>query len=675
MRRWLADVFVKAATVLQLVPAFMGQAVWHLGIAFLTLIHEGYKKNAVAYACIRLLAQSVPEPPLKIYRLNAQGREEEDPEHPCRLLIKRPNPYQTEFEFWELTSTYLSVCGRAPWWKEKNRLGEPIALWPLRPDRIAPILGIEAGAKLLAGWEYRLGGRSYTLPPGDVLYFNFPDPSDDTGGIFGGLGPMQVLAQEIDTDQAATSHVYALIKNFAMPGVLLKVKNKLTKDTAKDLKDAFVRRYGDMHRGEPAVIDNDADVTALSNTLKDLEFPDVRAISETRIAAAFGTPPVLVGLKAGLDKATMNNVAESRELFTETTLAVLWRRLSDQITVDLLPDFTGSEGLVARFDVSAVKALQKQLAERAARFLEGLKAGAVSVNEYRHKALGLDPAKGGDVFLRLSTMIAVPVDEEAAATDARMIARRPQPMLPAGAQQPPPQGGRALPAGKAVALKADHEFGSTQVNLQEDLASAIRNYQMTFTADEVAAGGLEAQSHITVLFGLDPGVTAAEVADAVAGVGPITARFGKIDAFPAGDDGVPLFVSVTSPGLHRLHDMLTNALPNTETHTTYTPHVTVAYVTPEAADRYVGQDGPLNGRTATFSMLVHSAADRSQTSIVLRISGKAASLEALGEPLVLSAQELASAAPSPEDLAAAADLWERAAPDALAGLLNGNGHA
>lgn len=467
MRRWLSNAFVKAAMVLQLVPAFMGQAVWQLGINFLTLIHDGYKKNAVAYACIRLLAQSVPEPPLKIYGLDAQGKEAEVDDHPCRLLIKRPNPYQTEFEFWELTSTYLSVCGRAPWWKERNRFGEPLHLWPLRPDRIAPIMGIEAGAKLLMGWEYRIAGKPFTLPPGDVLYFNFPDPEDDTGGIFGGVGPMQVLAQEIDTDQAATSHVFALIKNFAMPGVLLKVKNKLTKDTAKDLKDAFVRRYGDMHRGEPAVIDNDADVTALSNTLKDLEFPDLRAVSESRIAAAFGVPAILVGLKIGLDRSTMANMSETREFFAETTLSVLWRRLSDQITVDLLTDFNDSESLVARFDVSGVKALQKQIAERAARFLDGLREGAVSVNEYRQKALGLEPSKGGDVYLRKAGVVAVPIDETPDVTDQRMIARRPQPQLP----QPALLSGRALPAGKAASID---DLGEPLVLSAREMASAAK---------------------------------------------------------------------------------------------------------------------------------------------------------------------------------------------------------
>lgn len=399
--------FKSARLALSFIPSFAARYGWELTQKFHNLVSEGYKKNAVAYSCIRLLATAVPEAPLRIY--NSKGKE--IPNHPVRTLLERPNPYMTEFEFWELAVTMLTICGRSHWWKERANDGSIIGLWPLRPDRMEPRFGDPTtGNPLLLGWDYSLETTTYILQAEEVLTFNYCDPGDETGGIVGGLGPLQVLAREVDTDNEATGFVYHTLKNAAVPGVVISTKRPLQKEDAQTLKDSFMQRYGAMHRGEPAIIDADSTVTPLAHTMSQLEFPNLRDVSESRIAAVIGTPPILVGLKIGLDRSTFSNVQEARRFFAETTLSIMWRRLSDQINLDLGNPKLGviAKGEIARFDTSHVTALEQARVDRQARWQTALTAGAIMVDEFRVEC-GLDPLPDGvgQVFLRSVTVTEV----------------------------------------------------------------------------------------------------------------------------------------------------------------------------------------------------------------------------------------------------------------------------
>jgi HK97 family phage portal protein len=486
MLDWLRATMTRAAvTVLSLIPNYIAHLDWPLADMaghFLRLVSDGYRKNSIVYACVRLKATSVPEAPLRIYEIDNEGAETESPSHPLRLLLEYVNPYQTEFEFWELTVTNLEICGRAPWWKERDRAGRVVALWPLRPDRLGVIPGdTSVGEPFLKLYGYMLDGEMTRIPPRDVMMFTYPDPGDETGGVIGGYGPLQVLAREVDADNEATTFVYALLRNYAAPGILIKTKANLDKDSAQQLKDRIKAAYGGLRRGEPAVLSGlaggDSEITTLSHNLQQLEFPDLRAIAESRISSAFGVPAILVGLKVGLDRSTFANMSEAREFFAETTLSVMWRRLSDQVQSDLVPEFGDPGRLKARFDTGEVKALAGQRAQYVAPIIAGFAAGGVLLNEYR-LALGLLPVAGGDVFVRALTLVEVPaVYEGSPVRGMRMLPRR--------MALPAPRSLRALPAPNAAKWLRMHEQRVAQ--LRDALAPRLDTYWAKIGKAVVAA--------------------------------------------------------------------------------------------------------------------------------------------------------------------------------------------
>ncbi|ADU50162.1 phage portal protein, HK97 family [Thermaerobacter marianensis DSM 12885] len=363
---------------------------------------EAYGKNELVYACITEIATSVPEAPLRIYRDTAAGWEEV-PDHPLRQLIRRPNPVLSEYELWELTVVHLYLAGNAYWEIVRSRDGRPKELWPLRPDRVRIIP--DPDPRIHHTYAYAVDGQLYPLGT-DVLHFKFPNPLDE----YFGQPPLRAAVRAVAVDNEATAYVQSLLQNDAMPRVIVTTQQKLDEDTVERLRSRWRERYGRENRGMPAFLQAGMDVKVLGLNLKDLEFPDLRATSESRICAAFGVPPVLVGAKVGLDRSTFANYSEARRSFWEETISPLLRRLADRINHKLLPMFRDSEGLEARFDTSEVSALQESVNEKWRRITEAVEAGWLMVDEARAEA-GYDPFPDGRgrVLLRPTSVAEVPV--------------------------------------------------------------------------------------------------------------------------------------------------------------------------------------------------------------------------------------------------------------------------
>lgn len=74
-----------------------------------------------------------------------------------------------------------------------------------------------------------------------------------------------------------------------------------------------------------------ADATVVGSNLKDIDFKNVRGGGETRIAAAAGVPPVIVGLSEGLAAATYSNYGQARRRLADGTAHPLWQNIAGSL--------------------------------------------------------------------------------------------------------------------------------------------------------------------------------------------------------------------------------------------------------------------------------------------------------------------------------------------------------
>ena len=380
---------------------------------------SGYGRNELVYACIRERAENLPQSVLRVYP-SANGGEPLD-DHRLRRLISRPNPVTNEYEFFELSVTYLDIAGNCYWLKQRGRDGLVAELWPLRPDliRIFPSRNPRV-------WDYgyvldpttsvrQQQSEIIPIPRGDVTHIKYPNPLD----AYFGQPPMRPAARAVSLDNAATDFVDTLLRNYAMPGVAVTTAEAVDQTVADMLKRKWKAAFGGSRKGEPAILQKGMDVKPLSMNLTDLEFPDLRAYSEAHICGVFQVPPILVSAKVGLDRSTFTNYVEARKQLWEEAIFSLQRRFREPIETQLLPEFTGvgRARVVTRWDNSEVVALQEAESAKWERATNALARGGITINDFR-RVVRLDPLPGGDVFLMPAGVVPQPANEIAAPVPA-----------------------------------------------------------------------------------------------------------------------------------------------------------------------------------------------------------------------------------------------------------------
>jgi len=201
------------------------------------------------------------------------------------------------------------------------------------------------------------------------------------------------------------------------------------------------------------------------------------------------------------------------------------------------------------------------------------------------------------------------------------------PNVPATPNPQPTDGAAVEPAAAAAeTAKAEEgplEFSSTQVNITGPIAAAIAAMATEIPNDVLAEKWRETDVHVTVKYGLDPNVTSAELAAALANaesVKAIAAQGGSMTlrstAMFESEKYDVVYIAVDSADLVTLNAVISAALPVTDTHPKYVPHVTLAYVKSGCGKDFVGNP-TLDGVAIRFKEIVFSTTDGSEITLPL----------------------------------------------------------
>lgn len=388
---------------------------------------SGYGRNELVYSCIRYRAESLPQAVMRVYP--AAGNQAAIEEHRLRQLFAKPNPVTNEFEFFELSSTYKDLAGTCYWMVVNGRDSLPTDMWPLRPD----LVGVLPNPANLADfdWVYRpdperpelqvpmpdAGSPRAKRSPAFVIRIRYPNPDPhDPGWRYFGKPPLRSAARATTLDNGATDFVDSLLRNHAMPSVVIETENEVTEAIHKRLKARWREAFGGNRRGDPAFLQKGMKVHQLAISLKDLEFPDLRGQTETRICMSFGVEPILVGAKSALNHNAYRDYREARSSWWEEAMVSDMRRYIEPVRSWLLPRFAGVGRRAVRvdWDVSGVPALKESADALWRRATEAFARGAITRNQFL-QLVGLPSVPGGDVFLTPSGVVPTEVGEDPAA--------------------------------------------------------------------------------------------------------------------------------------------------------------------------------------------------------------------------------------------------------------------
>ncbi len=337
---------------------------------------------------IRNWAQGVPQ----IMRPMPDGQSEMLPEHPALDILRAPQPGVPPSVFWSWVITDYKLLGNAYIRKVRSNdvAGVPTYLQYLPADMMRPVGEAEQPIKY---WVYTADNATYQIDPADIIHIRYArDPND----LRLGRSPLTSVLREIATDNAASSTAYGLMRNNAMPALIIGPDARdqmvdVDEDSARALKRRLQENFSGDGAGGVAVMQSAYKVDRVSLSPTELALDQVRRLPEERICSALGLNPMVLGLGSGLDRSTYSNYERAQQAAWEDGMIPLMAQVAESMTLGLLPEYTQSQdGDYLEFDVSDVRALADDLAAEAQRSERLYKAGIIDRAEAKRIA-GIEP--------------------------------------------------------------------------------------------------------------------------------------------------------------------------------------------------------------------------------------------------------------------------------------------
>lgn len=320
-------------------------------------LDEGLKASIWVYRCATVVALSVASVPWTASQRVGDQWKPLDREHPLQRLLRRPNPEWSWMDFVTQTAYFMQLGGEAFITKIRSQamgasaaypeLGVPTELWAYAPDTFSPRPG-QPGQPFVA--EYRDNSRlKRNVLPENMIHAMFPNPSDP----YRGLSPLQAAQRDVDTEVQAAEWQASMLTNLAVPPGVFSFVNGINPNQWAEAQAFFAKTYqGAKNARRPMILGREIKWLDLAKTAVDMDFIDGRKLIREGICAAFGVPPVLVGI---LDRATYNNFSTAELVFWKLTALPFLNLLRALFNAHLAPEY--GEDIQLDYDTSGVDAL------------------------------------------------------------------------------------------------------------------------------------------------------------------------------------------------------------------------------------------------------------------------------------------------------------------------------
>lgn len=333
-------------------------------------------------ACVRVRSQDIAALPPKIYRLLPDGSKAEARDHFLYRLFRRPNAWQTWFEFVEMMQMSMLFRGNAYGVVIRDGRGKPTAIIPINPDRVSLWQATDGSLfyqVMRTGAHETAVLRDFALriSSDDVFHLRWGSQNSLVG-----LSPIALTAEAIGLAMGQERLAANLMGNGARPSGILSTDKRLGNVAFDRLKSQWNAIHGGVENtGKTVIAEEGIKWQALTLNSVDLEFIAARKLQVEEICRIFGVSPVKVGvLDSGVGRA-----------FEQIQLA----HYSDVIRPDLVrweqkikAYFDLGDDLEVTFDETELLRADLVARANAARVLQV--SGITTPNESR-RSFGLNP--------------------------------------------------------------------------------------------------------------------------------------------------------------------------------------------------------------------------------------------------------------------------------------------
>lgn len=297
----------------------------------------GMKGNDVVFSCMAMRQLVFSSVRLRYQRLR-DGKPSDMFGTPDLQMLETPAPGETTQDLLSRMIQDADLAGNA-----YNVLDTPLTrlggddttknILRLRPDwvfivaeermRRSPGGGVAQLGWARRGYVYFEGGKDSGAAPvplmlDEVSHFApIPDPLAN----FRGMSWLTPVVREVENDGLMSRHKRRFLENGATPNMIIKHAIGADRDAILKFDERLrAQNAGVENAGRTLNLYPGADATVVGANMEQLDFRNVQAAGEVRIAGAGGVPPVLLGLT----EAKYAEYPHARRRFADGTMHPLW---------------------------------------------------------------------------------------------------------------------------------------------------------------------------------------------------------------------------------------------------------------------------------------------------------------------------------------------------------------
>lgn len=326
-------------------------------------------KNTTVSACVMLIADSVAQMTMNVYKKTDKGRIRDDRPTLSYLLRKRPNFYDAPFTFKETITADLLLNGNAFIFVARNPDNSPKSLTPLPPEQVK----IRFDEKGDVFYEYTCNGGTFKYRPDNLLHI----PAYRYGAIRG-VSPLAYAFHAAKLGLTLDEYTNDSFDGGIHSKLLIEVpadEKRFQKEDAQKLKERILDAYGGKeHANDPFIVANGMKASALdlaSNA--DAQLAENRTYSEREVAKIFRVPLYMLGK----DDSKFTNQEQANTFFLQHTLSPWVVRLQQYF--DRLLTYPYAQDHYIEFDTDTM--LRADYKSRMEMYTKGLTNGVYTPNQ------------------------------------------------------------------------------------------------------------------------------------------------------------------------------------------------------------------------------------------------------------------------------------------------------
>lgn len=350
---------------------------------------------SAVYGAVKCIAETIGGLERAVYMIAENGDSELLSDHQTtRLINLEPNENMTPSVFWETLQGYLLLWGNAFAEIERNRLGEPVALWPRHPSRVQIQRMASGRLSYVVNPPAEESGQAKTVLAADMLHV----PCMGTGEV--GVSVVSYARESLGLGMASERFGGAFFGNGAKVGGLLQLSRPATKERKIQIAEDWKREFGGPRNASRlAVIDHDSTYTQIGIPPEDAQFLETRQFQVQEVCRWFRISPTKL---MDFTHATFSNIEEINKQFAAETILPWAIKWAQECRRKLLPENERTNHVV-RHDIS--KLIEGDLDTLTQIFSRGRQWGWYSINDIRRKLGENTIGEAGDDYLQPANMM------------------------------------------------------------------------------------------------------------------------------------------------------------------------------------------------------------------------------------------------------------------------------